>query len=151
MEAQKKVVVEEKTDNVIPRKKSVNWLWIILGIVIVLIVMWWVGALPVGNASNSAYQAVFLANDQVYFGKLSNANSQYPVLRDVYYLQVTQTLQPGQQANPGTNINLVKLGNELHGPEDAMIINRDQILFYENLKLDSQVVNAIKQSKEEKK
>ena len=68
------------------------------------------------------------------------------MLREVFYLQVTQALQPKEQdAPPQQNINLVKLGGELHGPQDEMVLNRDHILFYEDLKSDSQVVKAIVQ------
>ena len=100
---------------------------------------WGVGWLP--WSGTDTYQAVFLANNQVYFGKLSNQDSKYPVLTDIYYLRVTQSLQPSQ---PNPNISLIKLGDELHGPADRMEINRDQILFVEDLKPDSQVVRAIK-------
>lgn len=89
------------------------------------------------SSTNAAYQAVFLNNGQVYFGKLSNENGQYPKLRDVFYVQVTQP----------QNINLVKLGSELHGPTDEMKISRTQILFIENLRADSQVVQSILQYK----
>jgi len=99
---------------------------------------WKLGWLPIGD---NTYQAVFLTNNQVYFGKLSKQHSQYPILTDIYYLRVTQPLQPSQ---PNPNINLVKLGDELHGPADRMEINRDQILFVEDLKDNSQVVQAIK-------
>ena len=95
---------------------------------------------------SSNYQAVFLTNGQVYFGKLYRENSAFPVLRNVYYLQVTQPPQPLQEGQtPPTNINLVKLGGELHGPQDEMRINRDQILFVEDMKADSKVVTAIQQ------
>jgi hypothetical protein len=95
------------------------------------------------------YQAVFLVNNQVYFGKLSNQNAQFPVLKDIYYLQVNQPIQPVQTAKgqpaPAANpeINLVKLGGELHGPTDEMRINRDQILLVEDLRTDSNLVKAI--------
>jgi hypothetical protein len=61
---------------------------------------------------------------------------------------VTQPPQPitaGQ--TPPTNINIVKLGGELHGPTDEMRINRDTVLFIEDLKSDSKVVSAINQLK----
>jgi hypothetical protein len=58
-----------------------------------------------------------------------------------------QQLQPGTET-PTANINLVKLGAELHGPTDEMRINRDHILFIEDLKDDSQVVQGIKRFKE---
>jgi hypothetical protein len=113
----------------------------------VILGLWWTGVLSIGTASGDSYQAVFLTNDQVYFGKLSRRDSQYPVLRDVYYLQVSQTLQPRGENAPQSNLNLVKLGGEIHGPSDEMFLNRDQILFYENMKSDSQVTTAIKNYK----
>jgi hypothetical protein len=42
----------------------------------------------VAEVKASDWQAVFLSNEQVYFGKLKSANSSYPVLEDIYYLQV---------------------------------------------------------------
>ena len=71
------------------------------------------------------------------------------MLKEFYYPQVTQTLQPRDESEPAPpNINLVKLGGEIHGPTDEMRINRDHILFVEDLKADSQVVTAIKSFKE---
>lgn len=98
--------------------------------------------------STSDYQAVFLNNGQVYFGKLSYERSQFPVLRGIYYLQITQPIQPGEANDTPANINLVKLGEELHGPTDEMRINRDSIIFVEDLRDDSRVVQAIKQLKQ---
>lgn len=92
------------------------------------------------------YQAVFLTNGQVYFGKLNNPNSEYVTLTDIYYLQQLnqQQLQTGVQAQQQEpKLQLVKLGNELHGPVDMMRINRSQVLFYEDLKQDSKVIQAI--------
>lgn len=97
-----------------------------------------------GVLSNAgAYQAVFLDNNQVYFGKLTNAASVYPALKDIFYLRVTQRLQPPDGGEAVPDINLVKLGTELHGPSDEMRINREHILFIEDLKPDSEVTKAI--------
>lgn len=95
------------------------------------------------------YQAVFLddQNGQVYFGKLSVANNKFYHLTDIFYVRVEQ-VQPGNENNTNQNISLAKLGNELHGPEDEMFIARDKVLFWENLKDDGQVVEAIKTFKE---
>lgn len=91
----------------------------------------------------SGYQSVFLTNGQVYFGKIANADSSYVTLKDIYYLQVSQQTQAQAQAQTQPQVSLVKLGNELHGPVDEMKINRDQILFYEDMKEDAKVVQAI--------
>ncbi len=97
------------------------------------------------------YQAVFLsdASGQVYFGKLKPLNAQYYELTDIFYVRVENAVQPDttQQGAAQQNISLAKLGNELHGPEDAMYISRDKVLFWENLKDDGQVVTAITEFK----
>lgn len=102
-------------------------------------------AITPGKASD--YKAVFLVNNQVYFGKIGNSiNSQFVSLEDVYYLQVQQQIQPvskDKNATAQPNISLIKLGGELHGPTDTMQINRDQILLIEDLRTDSNLVAAI--------
>ena len=132
------------------KKSGRLWKWVI-GLVVILAaayaVLNYFGFLPtmLQTGSKTDYQAVFLSNGQVYFGKLSGEARGYAVLKDIYYLQVTQ-LQPIQAGqNQSSNINLVKLGGELHGPTDEMRINRDHILFVENLASNSRVVAAIKQ------
>lgn len=93
---------------------------------------------------SSRLQAVFLNNGQVYFGNISVLNNQYLKLNNIYYLRVNQQVQPGQQANQN-DVSLAKLGCELHGPEDQMVVNREQVTFWENLKDDGQVTNAVKE------
>ncbi len=93
------------------------------------------------GANGGGYQAVFLVNNQVYFGKLKNYSKEYIVLRDVFYLQTAQALQDEKETSP--RFSLAKLGNELHGPEDKMFIPKARILFWENMKADSQVAQLI--------
>lgn len=99
------------------------------------------------DVKKSQYQAVFLNNNQVYFGRITSITDKGITLKDVYYLQVQQNAQgstdPKAQSQQ-QNLSLAKLGGELHGPEDEMFINRDQVLFWENLKDDGKVVQAIK-------
>lgn len=137
--------------------------WIILAVIVIALV---VGGILMrdkifgGNdnkntntasSKSSGYQAVFLTNGQVYFGKLSDSTGSYATLKDIYYLQVTTppiqgSQQQGQQAqNQQQQLSLVKLGNELHGPVDEMKINRDQILFFEDIKEDGRVMQAIRE------
>lgn len=98
------------------------------------------------------YQAVFFTNGQVYFGKLQQAGSDYMKLTDIYYLQ-TQSGSAADSSNPQattndqSNVQLIKLGDEIHGPEDQMVIVKDQMLFYENLKADGKVAKSIDQYK----
>ena len=82
----------------------------------------------------STYQAVLLTNDQLYFGRLKNISPNYLLLSDVYYIKIDEN-GIGQ---------LTKLGVlESYGPQDKIIINQDQVLFWENLRLDSPVIKTI--------
>lgn len=133
--------------------------FIIVALVIIIIVVggWYLLDkytninLPGMNSASSdlakGWQAVFLSNGQVYFGKIEKISDRDLILTDIYYLQVvTKPLQQSQEtppANQQQELTLAKLGNELHGPVDRMIINRDQILLTEELKEDSKVVTAI--------
>jgi hypothetical protein len=86
------------------------------------------------------WKAIFLANGQVYFGKIVKETKDVIVLREVYYLQA-QPPKEGGQTEP--QFTLYKLGNEIHGPTNEMRINKDHILFIETLKPDSQVIKNI--------
>ena len=87
---------------------------------------------------SSKLQAVFLNTGQVYFGNIKSLNSKYFVVSNIYYLQ---TANGTNNASP--NVTLVKLGCELHQPDDQMVINRDQVTFWENLHESGQVAKAV--------
>jgi hypothetical protein len=116
-------------------------------VVALLVLLYFGGAKENDNVDKKKYQAVFLTNGQVYFGKVKEINKNYVDLQQIYYLNVNQQVQPNQETEDKSNqsVSLVKLGCELHGPTDRMVINRDQITFWENLKTDGQVAKAITQ------
>lgn len=128
---------------------------IVGGIVAVLLLagsIWWY----VSNTSSyfiqtSKYQVVVLTNNQIYFGKLQRLHDNSYRLTNVYYLQQQDTAQsdaaavPNDQTASTTTPQLVKLGNELHGPEDAMIFDNTQVLYWENLKPDGKVSKSIEE------
>ncbi len=96
--------------------------------------------------NKNEYQAVFVnvngtSGGQVYFGHIQNLTSNYIDLTNVFYIQ-NQSSSSSSSSNAYT---LVKLGCELHGPEDEMIINRAQVYFWENLKPTGQVTQKIVQ------
>lgn len=101
--------------------------------------------------SGRGYQAVFLTNGQVYFGHLnplSTFGANY-ILTDVYYLQTAESKNQmggspsAEMKDQSVEFSLIKLGKELHGPQDKLILNKDHILFVESLKNESRVVEAI--------
>ncbi|MCA9388925.1 hypothetical protein KC644_04200 [Candidatus Berkelbacteria bacterium] len=134
-------------------KSAVITLIIVIALAVVGSVLWATGVFSGGSAgtvgfggNSSAYQAVFLSNGQVYFGKFSQSPGSAK-LENIFYLQVQQQqgLQPDDQSGSSqAELKLIKLGNELHGPADVMRINPDHVLFVEDLKDDGRVVEAIK-------
>jgi hypothetical protein len=85
----------------------------------------------------NAYQAVFLTNGATYFGRLAPQGDDWFLLTDVYYLQTTDKGEP----------QLVKRGNEAQGPREPMVVARDQVIFVENMRDDSDIVTLIKRFK----
>jgi len=129
--------------------KKINYIW--GGAVLLLAVVFFTVFFPKNDLPaniEGRWQAVFLSDGQVYFGKLEKENDRFFKLTNVFYLKYASQLQQDKNKTDYTpsnqNLNLVKLGGEVHGPDDIMFIAKDKILFFENLKDTSTVVNAIK-------
>ena len=158
----------QSVNNSVPRRSSSNagdndkWsrIGLVAGLFALAVILTGVIALSVADnndAKNSSsraessyidtkkLQAVFLNTGQVYFGNLKSLNSQHATLANIYYLQTSGNA--ANNANP--NVTLVKLGCELHRPDDLMVINRDQITFWENLGDNGQVAQAVANFKRE--
>lgn len=132
-----------------PVKRN-NVLFAVLGLLLAGLLGWaiWQFGINggVSGAKSGQYQAVFLSNGQVYFGKLSGEGAGFYKLSDVFYLQASQQSTDAadpQKAAANSDVQLIKLGSEVHGPEDSMVIARDQVLFFENLKTDGKVAKTI--------
>ena len=81
--------------------------------------------------------------NQVFFGKLNKLNSSYPYLTGVYYLSPTA----GKEGEP--RFNVIKRGvGEIHMPTDKMYINRDAIVYWENVGANSNVAQGIAADKQ---
>lgn len=134
------------------QKKFMLGLVGILVAVLVVVLSGWLlyRSSTAATIDSGKYQAVFFTNGQVYFGKLKQVNSNYFKLTDVFYIQAqeadaqeTDSKNPQQTSTDSTDIRLIKLGSEVHGPDDAMIISKEQVLFFENLKADGKVSDSI--------
>lgn len=143
-----------------PKEKFPKHLMLIVAAIITIIILFlagwfaWSAMRPAAVAIDSSrYQAVFFTNGQVYFGKLTKFDNDYMKLTDVFYLQTKEAAESGSQnpqqtaKNSSSDVQLIKLGNEIHGPDDEMVISKDQVLFFENLKTDGKVAGSIEQYK----
>jgi hypothetical protein len=92
------------------------------------------------NAKAKGYNAVLLDNNAIYFGKLTDLGSDYPVLTDVFYIQTSVNQETKQQSNM-----LVKRGKEWHAP-DKMVLNARHIVMIEPVTAGSTVAKLIAQA-----
>lgn len=116
-----------------------------VGLLVVL-----VGTLTIGpfisdrmlqSVDTTKYQVVYLANGQVYFGKLQNTRGDYLVIRGAYTAQDVKSTTAENTTNQTT---LLKVSEQVYGPDDSIAIKSSQVLFWQNLRDDSRVVQAIK-------
>jgi len=123
---------------------------IILIVIVVVGLIWSNMHSPATAIDSSKYQAILLTNGESYLGKLVPLNDRAMKLIDVYYLkpQTDTTSKASQQATTDqNNVQLIKFGGEVQGPEDEIVISKDQIVYYENLKSDGKATQAIEQYK----
>jgi Tfp pilus assembly protein PilN len=132
------------------RRRASKKMWWIAGAIVVVVALIISGSLYFyrSQIDSSKYQAVFLTNGQVYFGKLHNYYTNRPYLTDVYYIQAPAGSDATAKADTTdtSNQQLVKLGSEVHAPTNEMILNKQSILFVENLTTDGKVVQLIQQN-----
>src|SRR5215471_2059511 len=88
---------------------------------------------------DTQYQAILLDTGLVYYGKISGLDTDYPVLRDVYYVQQTTDPQTKQ-----VNSVLIRRGDEWHGPT-MTVLNARHIVLVEPVGANSKVAQLIAQ------
>lgn len=136
-----------------------NLAYICVGLSIILAVtqFWLYGLRYRSVYSTNAWSSVTLANGQSYFGHLEQYGPNTVVLFNAYYLQSAPAATTDANtaatddadvaaddttaAEPG--LQLVSLSNDLHKPYDYLIINKDQILFWQHLTSESPIVQTI--------
>lgn len=138
-------------------KKGLWWTLAVLFVVILAVTGWFIWS---SNKSadtgidSSKYQAVFLTNGQIYFGDLHAYNDEYLRLTTGYYPQAkasdTDDSANAKSTANASGIQLIRLGDEVYGPENEIFISKKQILHYENLKSDSKVSQLIEQNEKSK-
>ena len=132
------------------------------------------GGEEIGGVDTVAWYAVHLTDGKVYYGHLDKMESDYPELTEVFYPEpdldklgrygagtagegsATSTEVDRSDRSDRTDMTdidasvgagkivLVKLGTEAQRPEDRMVINKQNLLFYEKLAQDSPIVKAIR-------
>lgn len=116
---------------------------IVVAIIIVLCVAGWIvwsnlrdsGSVAIDS---SKYQAVHLSSGNVFFGKLEIINDEHLKLTEVFYAETVESDQAAEGQQGGENTTkLIPFEDYIYGPEDEMVIDRSQVVFFTNLKSDS--------------
>lgn len=120
----------------------------VLCVIVIVAVLVWIDAsfniLSSSQANKQArtqLQTVFLTNGQVYFGALSRHGIGYWRLDRAHYVQISKATEGGESQE--TRTTLKKLSDDMHRPQDTLIIPASNILFWQNLRSDSPVAQAI--------
>ena len=121
-------------------------------------ITWWVLSLASVQRINTAgYQIIQLTTGQAYFGKLQNTSGEYLKILSPYTAQAVTPPVDTNETNesPASNdlnqqTTLVKLSDQVYGPEDVISIKSDQVLFWQNLSTSSKITEAIVNRKEGK-
>lgn len=123
-------------DSEVSLKKLKNISLIKLGVFIfgVLYILWLIISFFV---SMNSWKAVFMDNNQVFFGKYINIPfSSNITLHKTHYLK--------QSASSSVDsIDIVSIKDNIHNPEDFIEISRNHILYSEQLKSGSIMVQAL--------
>lgn len=120
-----------------PGALLITLLVILLGAIVAIAYL-----VPKGErVNNDGYQVVYMSTGQAYFGKLKNTTGNYLVLDTPYTAQDVK----GEGENTAqTSTTLLKVSQQQYGPEETMSLKSDQVLFWQNLRDDSKVTQAIK-------
>ena len=140
-----------KKSRLLSTDRLLNFTYICVGLAIVLVATQFsLYGLRYRNLfDTTSYQSVTLTSGQTFFGKLAPYSPKTYVLNDVYYLQASQqtslTTEEGEGAstNLNDNVQLFRLTDDLHQPQNQLVLNRDQVLYWQNLQTDSPIVDTI--------
>jgi hypothetical protein len=91
----------------------------------------------------SKWQMISLTSGEVYFGEVFKEDEFYLSLRNIYYLKEKGGLHQSSGVSQKEDFSLIKFGREIHQPFDQMRINRQQVLYIEDLKKESKIIQAI--------
>lgn len=110
---------------------------------VVIGVIWFVQEANRANLQRidtSAYQVVYLTNGQAYFGKLQNVGGDYLVMTAPY---TAQTVKDSTSTTADGTTTLLRVKDQVYGPQDSIAIKSSQVAFWQNLRSDSKVSQAI--------
>ena len=131
-------------------RKNISQIYRVTGIttgsiLVIGVAAWLLFCIPWGQQRilNDRYQAVYLTSGQIYFGKLQNSHGDFLTLKGPYIAQ--QKTDEDQATHAETS--LVKVTQQVYGPDDSIALSANQVQFWQNLRADSKIVQTIESTK----
>ncbi len=101
------------------------------------------------EADEAPYYAVAMTSGSLFFGHIKKQDATSIYMNDIFYLQRTPPQQdPKTKQQQGPGILLVPQSEDAYGPTDELIVNRQHVLYYQELKEDSKVIEGIQRTKQ---
>jgi hypothetical protein len=121
--------------------------WAVVGLVVVALVASWFGMQAYLHRNeqkidHNRYQAVFLEDGKIFFGKLENLDGPYITLNNAY--QARSTEADKDNTTNSSYVRLARLADDTaYSPDGSISIQSSKILYWQNLKTDSKVSQLI--------
>lgn len=138
------------------KKRAKSWVTVrarfVVGAVLVLVaataVWWWisrVGSSGVPGIESDKFQAVFLIDGTAYVGKLQSLDNDHYKLTNAYFITAASTPVTSDKDVQGASqgVALSRLDTGLLSPQNEIIIPKDKVILYENLKSDGNAAKLI--------
>lgn len=104
------------------------------------------GAQLVKGLDDDAVHAVYLTNDNVYFGFVGDAHGDFFVLEDAFFLRSAASEgDKGDEAEP--TLQTVPVSEEVGG-DGNLLVNGNEVLRVQALTKDSNIAKAVEPAKE---
>jgi hypothetical protein len=141
--------VAHRPSHVLPKKKFLmHYFLVLLTLAIVILgvsLIWWkISTANQQSVASEQYQAVYLNTGQIYFGKLQNTSGDFLTLKQAF---TTQGQSATTQQTDQNQATIIKVSQQVYGPDDSIALKSNQVLFWQNLRNDSKVVQAIEATK----
>jgi len=126
-------------------RKQSPWIIAVIAVVLIVVIEFAVAAIfSIGQfapKASTTWSAVFLNDNEIFFGHIKTSDSHQLELTNVYYLQRTQPPQ-GTQAPAQLSINSL-VTSQIQCPQDDITLDRVNILYTQDLQNSSFVVNTL--------
>lgn len=104
----------------------------------------WALLMPGQRIDAGKYQVVYLTNGQAYFGKLQNTSGEYLVMKSPYTVQTVENKTDDKTTDKPATTALLRVRDQVYGPEDSIAIRTETVSFWQNLRDDSKISTALR-------